>query len=70
MTLVYNSVLLYSKKSGGQYSLDFEMTNMDVTRPLIREAYDLWLDIPKNLRNGSSLVVIMGTMSILESRGL
>jgi hypothetical protein len=67
MKQVYDRVLLHSKSSGGQYNIDFEMTNQDVTRPLIRQACALWIKIPDKIRIGSGFVNAMTLMSVSET---
>jgi len=63
MKEVYDSVCIFSTRTR-QYHLDYNMTNLDKTRPLIREAFALWLQIPSNLRAGLGVAISMQLMSI------
>ena len=66
MKQVYDSVCVFSK-STRLYTLDFEMTNILVTRPLIREAFTLWTQIPYDIRNGLGIMASMQLLSVTET---
>jgi len=63
MKEVYDSVCFFST-STRQYHLDYNMTNLDNTRPLIRQALALWRQIPDNLRAGLGVATSMQLMSV------
>ena len=66
MKQVYDSVCVFSN-STRLYTLDFEMTNILVTRPLIREAFTLWTQIPHDIRNGLGIIASMHLLSVTET---
>jgi hypothetical protein len=63
MKEVYDSVCLFSI-STRQYHLDYDMKNLDKIRPLISEAFALWLKIPIHLQTGLGVAISMQLMSI------
>ncbi len=67
MKQVYDSVLLGRNQSTRVFTLDLDMTNLLVTRPLIRQAYALWIKIPDTIRNGSGFVNAMSLLSVSET---
>ena len=66
MKQVYDSVCVFSKFTR-QYTLDFEMSNHLVTRPLIRQAWAIWRAIPEDLRTRSGLFVSVSLMYVTET---
>ena len=63
MKQVYDSVCIFSRRTR-QYHFDYEMTKLDETRPLIREAFALWQQIPDSIRVGLGVAASVQLMSV------
>ena len=70
MKQVYDSVCIYRVPKGGQFDLDFTLSNVTQTRPLLLEAFDLYYAIPERWRVGFGVAQWMSILNLYSTKYL
>ncbi len=70
MKEVYDSVCIRSIPKGGQFDLDFTLSNVRQTRPLLLEAFDLYYAILDRYRVGFGVVQWMSILNLYSTKYL
>ena len=70
MKQVYDSVCIKSIPKGGQFDLDFTLSNVKQTKPLLINAINLYYEIPDRYRVGFGVAQWMHILNVYATKCL